>query len=248
MTAIRPFMAFLAKEVQLQRRDPTALVILFFAPLVLIVFLSDALAPGEAARPYDESVPRFTIMFALFAAGFTAMGFHRERTWGTWDRLLSLPTGRRHVVLGKTAPIVGIVVIQGVVLLFGGALVFGIPVHNPAMLIVGSALTGATAAALGLVIAVVATTDQQIQQLNNVLALLLGALGGALAPLSAMPGWAQTVAPAVPQYWAVDLLTGAMAGGAPPSRLLLDAGVLCLFIAGLCSVALPWIHGPRDRR
>ena len=247
MTAIRPFMAFLVKEVRLQRRDPTALVLLFFAPLVLVVFLSDALAPA-GARPYDESVPRFTVMFALFAAGFTAMGFHRERMWGTWDRVLSLPIGRRHIVLGKTAPIVGIVVVQGAVLLFGGALVLGIPVHNPAMIVVGSVLTGTTAAALGLVIAVVAGTDQQIQQLNNVFALLLGALGGALAPLSTMPAWAQTVAPAVPQYWAVDLLTGAMAGGAPMSRLMLDAGVLCLFTAGLCIVALPWLHGSRGRR
>jgi ABC-2 type transport system permease protein len=257
MTAVA-FAAFVAKEVRLQRRDPTALILLFFAPLLLIVFLSKALAGGaqaagglpataafgasEQASPYDASVPGFTVMFAFFAGGFLAMGFFRERMWGTWPRVLALPLGRRLVMLGKAVPVIGIVVVQGLVLLFGGALVFGIPVSSPAMVLVATLLVGLTASALGLVIVLVTRTDQQIQQLNNVIVLLMGALGGAMAPLESMPQWAQDLAPAVPQYWAVNLIKGAMAGDAPLGTMAVDAGVLLLFAIGLCAVALPWLE------
>ncbi|HEX8745071.1 MAG TPA: ABC transporter permease [Thermoleophilaceae bacterium] len=245
MTPAAPILAVIAKEAQLHRRDPAVLVLLFVAPLLLIVFLSKALAGSSRVAPYDASVPGFTAMFALFGAGLTAMGFHRERMWGTWQRSLSLPVRRRDVVLGKAVPVVGIVAVQGTVLLFGGALAFGIPVERPLVVALATVLVGGAAVGLGVLVAAVTSTDQQIQQLTNVLVLLLGLIGGAMAPLSTMPGWVQAIAPASPDYWAVDLFSGAMAAGAPPSRLLADAAVLALFTAVLVTLGAPRIHRPR---
>jgi len=45
--------------------------------------------------------------------------------------------------------------------------------------------------------------------------MILSSLGGALVPLSAMPGWVRHVAPASPGYWAVSALKDALAGHAP---------------------------------
>lgn len=253
-----PLAAILLKEAQIQRRDPTALVLLFIAPLLLIIFVSKAFAgvlpathgnvvnhPLTKGNPYHESVPRYTVMFAFFAAGFTAMGFYRERAWGTWDRVLSVGIARGYLLFGKFVPSVGIVLVQGVVLLFGGSLVFGLPVHNPLLVIIGALLLGMTASAVGLLIVLLATTDQQVQQLNNLLVILLGALGGAMAPLSLMPQWTQDIAPAVPQYWAVKLLTGAMTGDASTAQLLGYAVVLLLFAIVLCALIVPWLSPRR---
>jgi ABC-2 type transport system permease protein len=253
-----PVSAIARKELQIQRRDPTALVLLFIAPLLLIIFVSKAFAgvlPGvhgyaldrrvTNVSPYHESVPRYTVMFAFFAAGFTAMGFYRERMWGTWDRILSVPITRGYILFGKFIPSVGIVIVQGVVLLFGGSLVFGLPIHSPWFVIGGVALLGMSASALGLLIALLTTTDQQVQQLNNLLVILLGAIGGAMAPLSLMPKWVQDIAPAVPQYWAVKLLNGAMTGNTPSPQLLTDAIVLVGFSIVLCGLTLPWFTPKR---
>lgn len=46
-------------------------------------------------------------------------------------------------------------------------------------------------------------TINQVNAFQNVGAMALGGLGGALVPLEQLPGWAQAIAPATPQYWAM---------------------------------------------
>jgi ABC-2 type transport system permease protein len=63
---------------------------------------------------------------------------------------------------------------------------------------------------------------------------VLTALGGALVPLSVLPGWAAAAAPASPGYWAMTALHGALIGQA--GATLRAAGVLAAI--GLAAAAV----------
>jgi ABC-2 type transport system permease protein len=45
---------------------------------------------------------------------------------------------------------------------------------------------------------------QQLNTVGNLAAILIGGLGGGLAPVSILPDWARAVAPATPSYWAIQ--------------------------------------------
>ncbi len=57
--------------------------------------------------------------------------------------------------------------------------------------------------------------------------MLLSSLGGALVPLSALPPWVRTIAPASPGYWAMSSLHAALRGDA--ARTLTGCAVLLGF-------------------
>ncbi|MEO3786697.1 ABC transporter permease [Actinocorallia sp. B10E7] len=198
---------------------------------------------ADAASPYQQSLFGFALMNVFFGAAHAAQALHRERNWGTWNRVLSLRLGKGTILLAKMAPMAIISALQQLILIGGGCLIAGIPVHRPGFLLLASLATGCVVAAAACTIAAVSGNDMQVPQFNNLLALLGGAVAGALVPVALMPGWVQAVAPVFPQYWALDLIKGATSRDAPASALLLDLAVLCVFIvvfAVIGRLAMRW--------
>jgi ABC-2 type transport system permease protein len=64
---------------------------------------------------------------------------------------------------------------------------------------------------------------------------VLSALGGAMVPLTTLPGWAQAIAPASPGYWAMSALRSAVLGLA--AGTLRAAGVLLAIAAAMVTLA-----------
>jgi ABC-2 type transport system permease protein len=192
----------------------------------------------SAASPYAQTLLGFVLYHAFFAASHAAQAMHRERNWGTWNRLLGLHMPKALLLAAKMVPTLGIVLVQGLVLIGGGCLLLGIPVHHWVLLAVGYLLVGLCVTAVGALLAALARNDMQVPQMNNLLVLLGGVLGGALVPLPTMPSVVRAVAPVTPQYWAMDLLKGATARGAPVSSLLVDGAVLLGFTVVLFAVGL----------
>jgi ABC-2 type transport system permease protein len=210
-------------------------------PIVLSPFLAAlddrpplVMTPGgrsyaSESSPYAQTLPGFVMFHAFFAAAHAAQALHRERSWGTWNRLLSLPIGKFPLLLGKLLPTTLIAAVQGLVLIGLGSLILGVPINNPVMFVAANLLIGLCVGAVGAAVAAVASNDLQVPQFNNLLVLLGGAVGGAMVPSVALPGWAQTIAPAFPQHWAMRMLKDTMTRNASTGTLLLDAGILALF-------------------
>jgi hypothetical protein len=57
--------------------------------------------------------------------------------------------------------------------------------------------------AFGMAVTAVSRTMQQLNAIGSVGGFAMAMLGGAFVPVSAMPGWAQAIAPAMPTYWAM---------------------------------------------
>ena len=56
---------------------------------------------------------------------------------------------------------------------------------------------------LGLALLGVARSIMQLNAFANLGAMVLAGIGGALAPISALPAWAAAIAPLTPSYWAM---------------------------------------------
>ena len=90
---------------------------------------------------------------------------------------------------------------------------------------------------LGIAVTAICRTAQQAQAFAIVGMVVFGAIGGALVPFSVLPGWAKTIAPTTPTYWAMRgfrsvVLDGQGLGGvALPVGVLAAMGVLFAVVA-----------------
>ncbi|CAL9334890.1 hypothetical protein SUDANB2_00151 [Streptomyces sp. enrichment culture] len=152
----------------------------------------------------ELAVPGMAVAFAALGAGRSGFAFFRDYGWGTWDRLRASPASTLDIVVGKVAPWVLMSLVQMLGLFAAATPLLGFRVSGswPALVLVVSA-TALCLCTFGALMTAVSRTSQQLNSISGVCGLAFAALGGALVPLSALPDWVDTVAPAFPTYWAV---------------------------------------------
>src|SRR5207248_4750346 len=79
----------------------------------------------RGAVRYQLLVPSYTVMFAFFLVLTVGWLFVGERRQGTLKRLRAAPITRGQILLGKLLPCLLLSLVQGLVLLGAGRLVFG---------------------------------------------------------------------------------------------------------------------------
>jgi ABC-2 type transport system permease protein len=237
-------LAITRQDWRILRRDPFPMIVLVVLPLLLIPFLKPAFRlafVAEHARDTagaEQAVPAMDVTFAFFLVGSSSMAFFREHAWRTWDRLRASPATTYEIIVGKiTLPLLQAA--GQFVLVFGlGGALLGLTVHGSwaDLAIVGAAYS-LYLVAMGLTVTAICKTYVQANTVTNVGALFLAGLGGALVPHAFLPGWAQSISPAVPSYWAMRGYRAAILGHGDvlPSVvvLLAFAGVFIL-AAALC--------------
>lgn len=125
--------------------------------------------------------------FALFTAAGGASGILEERQNGTMQRMLVSPTSRLYILLGKLIGVFMMVLLQ-LVFLFVSFTLVGSMLDGEIKLIWGTnipaiialiLLTSLSAAGVGIFIASLAKTVEQVGIVGGVVALAMGMLGGA---------------------------------------------------------------------
>lgn len=148
-----------------------------------------------------------------------------EREWGTWDRLRSSRASIVEMMVGKAVPALMLLFVQLAIPFTFGYLVIGLPLPvSPVSMVLAMLLWSFCLLALGYAVAALVRSRPEMGAVADIGALLLSALGGALLPVSLMPGWAQVLAHVSPGYWAIALIRAASAGD--PQSALLPAAVL----------------------
>src|SRR5438270_9035701 len=94
------------------------------------------------------------------------------------------------------------------------------------------------AVAVGVALTALLRTSQQLTAVGFLGATLMGALGGALVPISTLPGWTRRIAPATPQYWAMRATRDVIINSEPSSAVLLPILVLAAFTAVFVTIAI----------
>lgn len=231
-------------ELRILRTDPSTAIFLVVMPLGMAALMQGLFAGALQAQGVTNAtgaefaVPGMAVSFAAFGVGYAGFAFFRDHGWGTWDRLRATPAGSLDILAGKVLPAVGVTIAQvGLLLVLGGPL-FGLQVTGSwwalAILVVVLALC---LNAFGVAVTAVARTSQQLNALGSIGGMALAMFGGSFVPYSAMPGWAQTIAPAMPTYWAmrgfrsVILESGGMADVVLPSLVMLAIGAAFAILA-----------------
>jgi ABC-2 type transport system permease protein len=215
-----------------------------------LVTLLQSVPGQEAEREEDpemsqSAVPGFAVLFIFLTAQITARSIYDEKKTGSFRRLLAAPLRKAALLAGKVLPSFFIAVVQmAVILAFG---VFGlralrmspVPLGNdPLALLVSVLLVALCSSALGIVIAALARTENQIGGLSAVLLWGAGLLGGSLVPTFILDRVLGPLPKIVPHYWANLLLDNVMIRGLGMADVAPQLGALLAFTGLFFAVGL----------
>lgn len=240
MISLRRLGVLIAQELRLARRSVDALLVLIAFPIITIAFLKPAIRPAlvQSGHPHangaEHVVPGQMTMSAFFLVSLVTFSFFAEHGWSTWDRLRASPATSLEIVLGKALPRIGMGLVQCLVLLGAGVVVFGLHVRGDVLALVPLVIAFSICLVLvGVAVTALCRTAQQANAFGYGGMVLFGAIGGAFVPITVLPAWARVVAPITPTYWAMRGLRSVILDGAGLGAVLAPTAVL-LLMALLC--------------
>ena len=178
----------------------------------------------------EQNVPGYTIFGVFFIVQVLATSILREKQDGTFRRLLVAPLPRPALLLGKLLPYYLINLIQIASMFAIGKFVFGMNLgSSPEAMIVITLATAAAATGLGLLVAALGKTPEQIGGLSTMLALTLAAIGGMMVPTFAMPEFMQAISKISPHAWALSGFQDIIVRGLGLQDVLFEVAILSGF-------------------
>jgi ABC-type multidrug transport system permease subunit len=150
-------------------------------------------------------VPSYAVTFAFFLVLTVGWLFVAERRQGTLVRLRAAPLTRGQLLMGKFLPALGVSLFQGLFLMAGGWLVFGLSWGpSPLWLLAVVAATSFAATGLAMLVASLAKTETQVAVYGTLLVLVLALVSGSLMPRDLMPESVRRLSHITPHAWALD--------------------------------------------
>jgi ABC-2 type transport system permease protein len=241
----RRSLAIARQEARVLRRDPVPLTVLVAMPLIMAsiyrsTFRAVLLVGGHAhASGSDFAIPAQIAQFGFFLVPFTGFMFFREHLWKTWGRLRASPATTAEIMVGKAMTMIVVGLVQVSLLIVFGVLVLGFQLQGQLLPLAAVAVVYVSCAvSLGVAVTALVRTSQQLNAVGFLGATVLGAIGGALVPLSTLPHWIRDVAPATPQYWAMRAARDLLLDGRSAGNVLLPITILIMFLVGGALVAI----------
>ncbi len=234
--------------------DPAPIVLLMAMPIVLMTFLQGTgqAVLRSAGYPHASGaelvVPGMAVMFSFFGVGYIGTAFFSEHGWGTWDRLRASQATTMEIVLGKILPSAALMLIQLVLLFAVGIVIFGMRVSG-SMAGIGVMMLACVAllVAFSMLLTAVLRTQNQMMAVVNLAAMVLAGIGGALAPVDVLPGWAQAIAPASPAYWMLEGFRAVILEKGGVDATIVPAAATLAFAAGMSAIAT-WRFSMTDEK
>jgi ABC-2 type transport system permease protein len=158
----------------------------------------------ESLGRFDVSASSQMLLFVFLTALTSSAALIETRRLGVSRRMLATPTRPATVIAGEATGRLGVSVLQGVLIMAGSAVIFGVDWGDPlaaALLMVSFALVASGA---GLLMGALARTPQQSLAFGLLLSLGFGALGGTMMPLDLFPETMRNLAHLTPHAWAAE--------------------------------------------
>jgi ABC-2 type transport system permease protein len=193
----------------------------------------------------QQNVPGWALFGVFFISGILAQSILEEKRTGAFRRLVAAPMSRATVLLGKLVPHVFVNLIQIAILFLVGYFVLpltGLPRlewgAHPEGLIVISICASITANALGLLLAALAKSEQQLGGLSTLLVLTLAAIGGVMVPRFVMPEFMQALGVISPHAWALNAYQDILMRGYGIVEILPECAVLLAMAVAMFAVTV----------
>ncbi len=157
-----------------------------------------------------------TLILMLVSAMMTSITIAREKELGTMEILLVSPLRPMQIILGKTTPYLALSMVNAMVVVALGILVFGMPMAGSALLLAAECLLYMfVALSLGIFIST-KVKDQMSAMFISALGLMMPTvlLSGFIFPRESMPVPLQVIGSAIPATWFNPIVKGIMIKGA----------------------------------
>lgn len=195
----------------------------------------------ESNVVYLWIVPGFTVMFAFFVISIMARSFITERENGTLRRLLMAPINPASVLAGKTIPYYLTSVVQCLLLFLCGRVLFGMPWGPaPIYLIPVILCTSLAATAMGLLLATVVQSDQQVSSYATTLILLLSSMSGCFFPRDMFPQTMKQISLFTPHGWSLRAFDAVLSQATVDGMTVATCCMVLILFAGLFFAAGIW--------
>ncbi|MFG1399062.1 ABC transporter permease [Roseixanthobacter pseudopolyaromaticivorans] len=170
---------------------------------------------------------------------FTALSVTREVERGTLESLLSMPIHPVEIMLGKIIPYVLVGVLQAVLILGAGVVLFGVPVEGSLLLLCIVTLLFITAnLAVGYTFSTLAQNQLQAVQMSFMFFLPNILLSGFMFPFAGMPVWAQWISECLPLTHYLRMVRGILLKASTFADLQLDIAILALLMLVAMGIAV----------
>jgi ABC-2 type transport system permease protein len=191
---------------------------------------------AEAPSANLLAVPGYAVLFVFLTAQATASSIYQEKKVGSFRRLLAAPISKASLLAGKMMPNFLIALVQTAVIFAFGA--FGLrllgltPVslgRDPLALALVVVLMALCSSALGLVIAAIARTENQIGGVSQLMLWVMAIVGGSIVPAFILEMMLGPLPRIVPHYWANRALDNVMIRGLTLSGVTTEVAALLGF-------------------
>jgi ABC-2 type transport system permease protein len=186
----------------------------------------------------EQNVPAYTIFGVFFIIVTLASSFLKEKSEGTFLRILAAPLSSTSLLIGKLIPYYLVNLVQIALMFSVGVVFFSLKLGNLPSLILVSLCLALTANGLGLLVASLGKTEAQINGLAVLLVITLAALGGMMVPSFVMPPLMRTLSLFTPHAWALSGYHDVLLRGLGLKAVLPESGVLLCFAAFFFLLAL----------
>ena len=190
------------------RRDHRTLAMLLVLPCLVLTLLwwmfRDQAGIGfDSLGPPLLALIPFIVMFLV-----TSVTTLRERSSGTLERLLAMPTGKGDFLGGYALAFGLVAAVQSVLAVLLSVLALGLDVSGPTwMLVVVAVADAVLGTALGLFVSAFARTEFQAVQFMPLLVIPQILLCGLFVPRDQMPPVLEAISDVLPLSYAVDAMT-----------------------------------------
>ncbi|MBN2113033.1 MAG: ABC transporter permease [Acidimicrobiia bacterium] len=196
----------------------------------------------EDLGTFDLGAGQELVLFMFLTSLAAAADLILTRRLGVARRMLSTPTSTGVILAGEVAGRFGVAMVQGVYIMVGTLLIFGVNWGDPLgaiAVVVMFALVGSGAAMLS---GALFRNEQQAGGLGVLLGLGLAAIGGAMVPIELFPDTMATIARFTPHAWAIDAFAELVRRDGGFLDILPQLGVLALFAGVFMGLATWRLH------
>lgn len=241
-------------EVRLARRLAPLRVAMALVPLVMVIFLSDAMRYLVGLDGYllsngtEHGVAGLAVLFCYVNLPFFCWSAYDEHGFGTWDRLRCGIVAPHLILISKVLFMSAYLMIMFVCTYVGG-LALGMQVTGSVTgWLITAALTSVVASIYALMLYVLLPTGNLFIIVSHAGCLLMGGFAGAIVPSHLLPPWVQHISPILPQYWSVRAMRKVSLDGLGFTSILSELLMIVGFGIVFATVAIRRFDPARRKR
>ena len=202
---------------------------------------------NKEVRPnsVQHNVPAWTLFAIFFIVIPLSINIVKEKSQGTFVRLLTNPVSNLVVIIGKTITYSVICMIQFYMMVAVAIFLFphiGLPPLNVEghlfLMSIVALFSGFAAIGFGILLGTVASTQEQSAPFGATSVIILAAIGGIWVPVFAMPGIMQLIAKSSPMNWGLEAFYDVLLRNVSFFEIIPKISLLFLFFIITTSIAL----------